>query len=193
MTSPQDEQDITGLIRRWGAGDRQAGDTLFTVVMPELRAIAGRLMRRERSDHTLQPTALVNEIYFRLSRAREIDWHDRKHFFALVARAMRHCLIDYAKAHPNVTFQPLEDCCLQQPSAPFDREFELHLNKLVEGLAQVNPELASVVEYKYYLGLTNEEAAELMGLGLRTFKRRWQEAREWLFERLGGVNDAGDS
>ena len=75
--------------------------------------------------------------------------------------------------------------------AVFVRQLAVH--QLVEGLAQVNPELASVVEYKYYLGLTNEEAAELMGLGLRTFKRRWQEAREWLFERLDGVNDAGDS
>ena len=193
MAAPDPSDDITRLIRLWGAGDRSAGERLFELVLPELREIAGRLMRRERADHTLQPTALVNEIYFRLARARELDWHDRKHFFAIAARAMRHCLIDHSRSHPDVVFEPVEDVAFKLAGVRIDPDFQLGLGLLVEELSKEHPELATIVEYKYYLGLTDEETAEITGLGVRTVKRRWKDARDWLFERLNGVKGAGQS
>ncbi len=100
--------EITQLLHRWSTGDQDAEGRLFELVLPELRVLAARYLRRERSGHTLQPTALVNEAFLRLAAAKDIDWHDRGHFLALAARVMRRHLIDHARSRPDVHFLALD-------------------------------------------------------------------------------------
>src|SRR5438552_501703 len=108
-TGAQNEPgEVTILLQQWRAGDQTAESRLFELLMPELRKIAGHCFRRERQGHILQPTALVNEAFFRLAAAKKIDWHDRGHFLALAARIMRRSLIDHARGRPNVSFLPME-------------------------------------------------------------------------------------
>jgi len=179
------EKDITGLIQLWPAGDRSAESRLFELVLPDLRRIAGNLMRGERNDHTLQPTELVSQIYLKLVAARDRTWENRGHFFALAARAMRNYLIDYARQRPRVDFVSID-------AMPFeglavlsgDPGALLSLDRVLDELARENAEWCRIVELKYFLGLTNEEAAETMGMNVRTFQRRWQDARRWLYLRL---------
>ena len=190
MAGADSSHDLTGLIRLWRAGDRDAERRLFEIVVPHLRQMAGRYMSRERRDHTLQPTELVNEIYFKLSAAREIDWQDRGHFFAIAARAMRHCLIDHARGRPGVHFVPLE-AIAHDGGRPLDPETLLELDLLLDRLKEKDPEQCAIVEMKYFLGLTDEEVSEMLGVRVRTLQRRWQDARKWLFQRLSGeVDDA---
>src|SRR5215471_301732 len=101
--------EITELLQRWRSGDREAEARLFELVQPELKRLARYYMRGERPDHTLQPTALLNETYLKLTGAREVDWRDRRHFFALAARAMRRFLIDYARGRGGSIKLPLDD------------------------------------------------------------------------------------
>src|SRR5215831_195064 len=103
---PTEANEITQLLQAWRQGDRQAETKLFQLLLPDLRRIAGRCFRGERSDHTLQPTALVNEAFLRLASAKKIDWQDRGHFLSLAARVMRHYLIDHARSQPSVKFLP---------------------------------------------------------------------------------------
>lgn len=181
----EQDSDITGLIQLWQAGDRPAEVRLFELVMPDLRRIAQNMLRRERRDHTLQPTELISQVYLKLVAAKNRNWQNRRHFFALAARAMRNYLIDYARSRPNVSLVSLD-------ALPFDGMAEmreepeklLHLNRLLDEFALESPEGCLIVEMKYFLGLTNEEAAETLGMNLRTFQRRWQDARRWLFLRL---------
>src|SRR6267154_2672268 len=100
--------DITQLLQKWREGDREAENELFRLVFPSLRRLAHYLMRGERKGHTLQPTELVDQLYFRLVSAKDRDWQNRAHFFAIAGRAMRRYLIDYARGRPNATIVPLE-------------------------------------------------------------------------------------
>src|SRR5260370_12049880 len=103
-----DPVEITQLLQQWGAGDQQADDRLFDLLLPDLRKIAGRCFRGERLGHTIQPTALVNEAFLRLAKIKNIEWQDRGHFLAVSARIMRRYLLDHAPARPNISFLPLE-------------------------------------------------------------------------------------
>src|SRR5262245_23095633 len=107
-TVASDPGEITQLLHQWRTGDRQAESRLFELLLPDLRKIAGRCFRGERPGHTLQPTALVNEAFLRLAAAKNIEWRDRGHFFALAARIMRRYLIDHARARPSVQFLPMQ-------------------------------------------------------------------------------------
>jgi RNA polymerase sigma factor (TIGR02999 family) len=135
----------------------------------------------------MQPTELVNEIYLKLSSARDRDWRDRRHFFAIAARAMRHCLIDYARGRPSAVVLPL-DTGFDLDPAQADPDFIVHVGKLLDELKEENPEWCTVVELKYFLGLNDQEAAEVMEMPVRTLQRRWQDARRWLFRRLSGAD-----
>src|SRR3954454_11389304 len=104
----RDTGGVTEVLQQWRGGDREAGAELFELLMPELRAIAARCFRGERSGHTLQPTALVNEAFFRLALAKNIDWHDRGHFFAIASVIMRRVLIDHARGRPEAEMLPIE-------------------------------------------------------------------------------------
>ena len=175
--------DVTGLLRRWQTGDREAEAELFELVLPDLQRLARYWMRRERPGHTLQPSALLNEVYIRLVGYRNQNWQDRRHFFAIAARAMRRYLIDYARGRPKAKVVPLGT--LDVPELPGSRrELAIAVDQLLEELAREDPDACSIVEMKFFLGLTDEEASEALNIPVRSLQRSWQAAREWLFRRL---------
>jgi RNA polymerase sigma factor (TIGR02999 family) len=179
--------DITGLLQEWGAGNRGAENELFAIVMPDLRRLARYFMRGERKGHSLQATELVNQVYVRLVGARNQDWRSRRHFFAIAARAMRRHLIDHARGKPSARFTPLDmDDMLPGTSPRLD--LAVTIDSLLEQLAEVQPEWCQIVEVKFFLGLTDDEAAEALAIKLRTLQRGWRDARQWLFERLESGN-----
>jgi RNA polymerase sigma-70 factor (ECF subfamily) len=176
--------EITQLLHRWSTGDQDAEGRLFELVLPELRVLAARYLRRERSGHTLQPTALVNEAFLRLAAAKDIDWHDRGHFLALAARVMRRHLIDHARSRPDVHFLALDGLPEYVLSNHTKLELVVAVDELLDELGKEFPQRRSVVELKFFLGLTDVEASEALNLNLHTFQREWYRARRWLFERL---------
>ena len=183
----QARSEVTELLRLWRAGDPGAEARLFEAVLPTLRIAARYRMSLERRDHTLQATALLNELYLKLTRAREIDWRDRGHFFAVAARAMRRYLIDYARTHRRPPMVDLDDAPETELSLPSGRlEQAILIDRLLDELTDVDKELCSVVEVKFFLGLTDEESAEALHLTRDQFQKRWMRARAWLFERTGG-------
>jgi RNA polymerase sigma factor (TIGR02999 family) len=179
-----EEGEITRLLERWRQGEPGAEGELFSLVMPDLRRLAQYLMSRERKGHSLQATELVDQIYLRLVGAKDRDWQNRSHFFAIAGRAMRRYLIDHARGRPAAQFVALDGMeeFLRGDSARI--ETALSVDRLLEQLAAVHPEWCTVVEVKYFLGLTDEEAADALGMKLRTMQRMWLEARKWLFERM---------
>jgi len=179
--------EITRLLHEWGAGSREAENELFAMVMPDLRRLARYLMRGERKGHSLQATELVNQIYVRLVAAKNQDWRNRRHFFAIAARAMRRYLIDHARARPSVGFASLAIDDLLPGLNPRP-DLALTIDSLLEQMAAVQPEWCQIVEIKYFLGLTDEEAADILGIKLRTLQRGWRDARQYLFERLEPAN-----
>ncbi|HEY7392777.1 MAG TPA: ECF-type sigma factor [Bryobacteraceae bacterium] len=181
---PPEAGDITRLLREWRSGSRDAENQLFDLVMPNLRRLAHYLMRAERKDISLQPTELVNQVYLRLVNAKNRDWQNRQHFFAIAARAMRRYLIDHARGRPKADFIALEGIEDLLPAGSPKAELALTVDQLLDELAKVEPEWCQVVEVKYFLGLTDEEAAEALGMKLRTMQRMWRDARRWLFERV---------
>jgi RNA polymerase sigma-70 factor (ECF subfamily) len=186
---PETDGDITRLLQEWRSGDSEAEHELFALVFPDLRRLAHYFMQRERKGHTLQATELVDQIYFRLVAAKNQDWRNRQHFFAIAARAMRRYLIDHARGRPDADFIGLEGIQKFFPAAGAKIDTVLMLDRLMDQLAAAHPDWCTVVEMKYFLGLTDVEAAEMTGLTVRTMQRRWRDARQWLFERM----DAGDA
>jgi RNA polymerase sigma factor (TIGR02999 family) len=185
-----DSADITRLLHEWGEGSREAENELFAMVMPDLRRLAGYLMRGERKGHSLQATELVNQIYVRLVAARNQDWRNRRHFFAIAARAMRRYLIDHARGRPGVDFTPFGPDDMPA-AASQGLDLAVTIDRLLEQMEATQPEWCQIVEIKYFLGLTDEEAAEALGIKLRTLQRGWRDARHWLFERLESGNASG--
>lgn len=173
--------DITLLLQRWREGSREAENELFTLVTPNLRRLAHYLMKGERKGHTLQATELVDQTYFRLVGAKDRDWQNRAHFFAIAARAMRRHLIDYARGRPEVEVIALEDIKNSLPAQSAKIDLAITVDRLLDQLAETKPEWCRIVEVKYFLGLTDEEAADALGMKLRTMQRMWLDAREWLF------------
>lgn len=176
--------EVTQLLHAWSTGDRSVEDRLFSLVLPDLHKLARHMMSGERRDHSLQPTALMNEAYFRLVGARLRDWENRRHFFAVAARAMRHLLIDHARARPSGAKLPihgLEDL-LRSRDAQLDTGVEI--NALLDEMEKKHPDWCPIVELKFFAGFTDEEAAEALNLQLRTMQRQFSDARRWLFERL---------
>ncbi len=178
--------DITRLLQQWREGDKDAEAHLFELLMPDLRRMADRCFRNERNGHTLQPTALVNEAFLRLARTKNVEWNDRGHFFAIAATIMRRYLIDYARARPNVEILPMEGVPDRFLGAYTKLELAVAVDALLDELEQESRQRRAIVEVKFFLGLTDEEAAQGLNLSLHTFQREWARARRWLFERLGG-------
>jgi RNA polymerase sigma-70 factor (ECF subfamily) len=178
---------VTRLLADVRLGRRDALDRLLPIVHDELRRIASAYMRRERADHTLQPTALVNEAYLRLVDQREIVWQDRAHFVGVAARLMRQILVDHARARAaakragGVDRVPLDETVLVEAERPVDL---LALDEALERLAAMDPALARVVELRYFGGLTTREAAEATGVSTATVEREWATARGWLRREL---------
>ena len=161
-------------------------------MLPKLRRLAHYLMKGERKGHTLQPTELVDQIYFRLVAAKDRDWRNRGHFFAIAARAMRRYLIDHARGRPDEEFVALEGVKDFLPAQTVKIDQAIAVDRLLEQLAETNPEWCKLVEVKYFLGLNDEEAADALGMKLRTMQRMWRDARQWLFEHTE-FNNAGKS
>ena len=178
--------EITRLLHQWREGDRDAESHLFELLMPELRKIADRYFRHERRDHTLQPTALINEAFLRLARTKNIEWNDRGHFFAIAATIMRRYLIDYARGRPGVEMLPMEGLPDRVLGTYNKLELAVAVDALLDELERDSPQRRSIVELKFFLGLTDEEAAQALNLTLHTLQREWARARRWLFERLNG-------
>lgn len=176
--------EVTALLQAWGTGDRSVEDKLFALVLPDLHRVAERLMRGERPDHSFQPTELLNEVYFKLVGARERDWQNRQHFLAVSARAMRHLLIDHARGRPSGQKLPLDGLEGMLPGRPDQLELALAIDSHLNELQTFQPDWCSVVEMKFFMGLTDSEVAEALGVPLRTVQRRFGDARRWLFERL---------
>ncbi len=178
---------VTSLLAELRGGNQTARDELVTLVYPELRRIAARYMRQERPGHTLRTTGLVNELYVRLFAARDDDWQNRAHFFAAVAREMRHILVDYARAR-NAVKRPAGrvQVSLSDVDIP-GRERGEDLVALDEALARLevlNPRAGRVVELRYFAGLGERESAEALAISLSTLKRDWTFAKAWLFDQL---------
>ena len=179
--------EITQILQDWNGGDAEAGERLLPFVYHELKRQARFLMARERSDHTLQPTALVHEAFLKLSNLSEIRWNDRKHFYRFTAQVMRQILVDYARQHAaekrgsRTVRYSIDD--LQIPME--ERAYAvLRLDEALEKLAEVDGKQAQVVELRYFGGMTVAEVAEALEISERSVAREWQEARLWLYLEL---------
>lgn len=184
--------DVTGLLLRWGGGDRGALDALVPLVYDELCRLAAYHLRREHARKTLDTVSLVHEAYLRLVDQRRTAWRDRAQFFSVAAWMMRRILVDrarrhrYAKRGGGRVHLPLDQVCvLEAARAP---EL-LALDEALEALGQVDPALVKVVELRYFGGLSAEEIAAVIGQSSRTVGRRWRLARAWLHDHL----EAGSS
>lgn len=175
---------ITQLLQQWKDGSVEAEKNLMVLALPELRRLARYYLKGERKGISLQSGDLVNEIYIRLVAARDRDWQNRQHFFAFTARAMRRYLINRWRSRPKVAFVAYDGLQSVIPGGRPTLDLAVAVDKLLDELEKRHPELCTVVELKYILGLTDEEAAKALGWTLRTFQRKWQDARRWLFERL---------
>lgn len=179
-----EEGEVTKLLHQWNTGDHAVEERLFELVMPDLHKVAAAMMRRERKDHSLQATALLNEAYMRLATARGNDWQSRKHFFAVAARAMRRLLIDHARGRGSAQKMPFDELAFMLPSTTEDLDTAIEIDTLLKEIERANPVGCSIVELKFFLGFNDEEAAEALGLSLRTLQRQYGDVRRWLFERL---------
>lgn len=181
--------EVTQMLEKWREGDPEVLERLMPLVYGQLHRIAKGYMRHERDDHTLQPTALVNEVYMRLLNQRKITWHDRGHFFTFAARMMRNILKDHARAHlaerrggPGAIRLPLTDevAWVGTSSAEI-----LDLNRALDKLEQLDQRKAQLVELRFFLALTMEETAEVLSISLATAERDLKFSRSWLFHELG--------
>ena len=178
--------EVTQILKAMRSGDAKAVEDLFPLVYAELHRLARAYMRRERPDHTLQATALINEAYLRLVR-EEVDWNSRSHFIGVAANVMRRVLVDYARAHKaNRRDGGLKRVELHEDLAVYAdqlKEVEL-IDEALTRLAELNPRQARVVELRYFGGLSVEEIAALLEIAPRSVKRDWSLARIWLFREL---------
>lgn len=187
MTTLASSQSLTELLLEWRAGDNDALDRLTPLVYDELRRIAHRYMRRERSGHTLQTTALVNEAYVRLVDEKRIDWESRSHFFAVMARVMRHVLTDHARRRNFVKHGgELKQASLTESDLmSVERASELvALDEALLQLASIDLRKSQVVELRYFGGLSLEETADVLAISVMTVRRDWRGAKAWLFREL---------
>ena len=185
MASPG---DVTALLGDWSRGNRTALNQLLPLVYAELRRVAARQLRGERANHTLQPTALVHEVYIRLIGQRQVDWQNRAHFFGVAAQVMRRILVDHARRHgafkrgegiPCVSIDDAKEVATSNGIAI------LALDQALAGLEKVDSELARIVELRAFGGLTIEEAAHVLSVSPSTAKRDWRTAKAWLNRELG--------
>ena len=181
---PEQVGEITELLHQWRQGDAEAENELFRRLNTDLRRLAHYLIKGEPKGNVLQATELVDQIYLRLVAAKDRDWQNRQHFFAIAARAMRRYLIDQARARGDteiVGFEKLEPFI---PANSTKVGFAITVDRLLNQLAEHQPQWCNLVELKYFVGLSDEETAEVMGIKLRTMQRMWSDARQWLFEQL---------
>ena len=182
-------RDVTALLGDWSRGNRTALDQLLPLVYAELRRVAARQLRNERAAHTLQPTALVHEVYIRLVDQRQVDWQNRAHFFGVSAQVMRRILVDHARRH-SASKRGEGVCCVsideaKDVAAASNETPILALDHALDRLEKVDSALAKIVELRAFGGLTIEEAAHVLSVSPSTVKRDWRTAKAWLNRELG--------
>lgn len=180
--------EITQMLLELTEGNQEVVNKILPHIYDELRRLAGGYLRRERSDHTLQPTALVHEAYMKLIDQNRVKWKNRAHFFGIAAQVMRRILLDHARKHQadkrggEAEILPLEEEILV---VSHDKSAELiALDDALEALAQLDPQKARVVELRYFGGLSIEETAEVTGVSVPTVNRQWRMAKAWLYSQL---------
>jgi RNA polymerase sigma factor (TIGR02999 family) len=186
--------DVTQLLVNWSHGDQQALEELMPLVYGELRRLASAHLRRERPNHTLQSTALVNEAFMRLVNQHNVEWRNRAHFYGIAAQMIRRILVDYARSQhaekrgAGAVKLELDEAMAVAQQAP-DVDL-LGLNDALERLAGLDERQSRIVELRFFAGLSIEETAEVMHLSPASIKREWQTARAWLYREMnspGGV------
>ena len=181
------QHEITQLLAEWSEGNQSALDELYPLVYDELHRLARRYMSRERQDHTLQTTALINEAYVRLVDQKNVHWANRSHFFAISAQIMRRILIDHARRHAyakrggGAQQVSLEEAAIVSRAAGAEL---LRLDEALKSLAHMDPRRSQVVELRYFGGLNNEEIAGVLNISENTVTRDWNMARAWLHQQL---------
>jgi RNA polymerase sigma factor (TIGR02999 family) len=181
------QEDITRLLIAWSNGDREALSKLTPLVYDQLRLMASRFMQRERPDHTLQPTALVNEAFLRLVKQKGIKWQNRAHFFGISAKLMRQILVEHARSYQTAK-RDSGGPKLSLDEAMFVPEEKgvdiLALDDALTRLADFDPEKSRIVELRFFGGLNIEETAEVIGVSPATIKREWSVAKAWLHSEI---------
>jgi RNA polymerase sigma factor (TIGR02999 family) len=186
-TGDDDTRPITDLLLELRSGDAAALDRLFPLVYEELRRVAHRQLRAERGEHTLGTTGLVHEAYLRLVDQTRVEYRDRRHFFALAARAMRRVLVDYARRYrAQKRGGDQRPVSLDEASVPAGERADnvLALDDALSRLADVDARLSQIVECRFFGGLSEEETAEVVGVNARTVRRDWVKAKTWLSREL---------
>jgi RNA polymerase sigma factor (TIGR02999 family) len=186
--------EVTLMLQAWTAGDQAALEKLTPLVEAELRRLAHHYLARERSDHTLQTTALINEAWLRLIDWKQVSWQNRAHFFGVSARLMRYILVDFARARkqhkrggaaPHVSLD-------EAAAVSADRSDDLvALDDALQALARYDPRKCQIVELRFFGGLTVDETAEAMRLSPITIIREWNKAKAWLYQELNPEPDDG--
>jgi RNA polymerase sigma factor (TIGR02999 family) len=185
--APTSAHTVTELLRAWNEGEEAARDELVGLVERELHRLARAYMRRERQGHTLQATALVNEVFLRLAYTPNPRWQDRAHFVGIAARLMRQVLVDHARSRGyrkrggGVQRVPLENVPLVTPEPELD---VLAVDRALEAFVKIDPRKSQVVELRFFGGLSVEETAEVLGISVETVKRDWRVAKLWLSREL---------
>lgn len=185
----EETQEVTGLLQQWSAGDSDALEKLTPIIYAELHRIAKRYINRERKDHTLQTTALVNEAYLRLIDWKTARWENRAHFFGVSAQLMRRILVDFARKRPKRNNEEVRHVSLENAfvvSAEKDADLVALDEALIE-LARFDERKAKIVELRFFGGLSVEETAEVLKLSQVTIIREWNKAKAWLYRELSNV------
>ncbi len=185
--SEQQISEITQILQDWNSGSEDAKERLLPFVYNELKRQARFLMSRERSNHTLQPTALVHEAFMKLAQQSGIDWQNRSHFYGIASRLMRQILIDHARLYAadkrgnNPIHFSIDDLQI-----PVEQRADsiLILNEILDRLAEFDEQQAQIVEMRFFGGMKNNEIAEALEISERTVGREWQSAKLWLFREL---------
>jgi RNA polymerase sigma-70 factor (ECF subfamily) len=179
-------QQLTRLLVAWSNGEASALEELTPLIYDELRSLARRYMRRERSDHTLQNTALVHEAYLRLIE-QDVQWNSRLHFFAIAAQMMRRILVDHARAHSaekRGAGMPRVSLDVEVASSQKEEIDLLALDEALDRLSAVDPQRSRIVELRFFGGLSKEECAQVMGISPATVQRQWAGTKAWLHHEL---------
>ncbi|HXU33945.1 MAG TPA: ECF-type sigma factor [Thermoanaerobaculia bacterium] len=185
-----DSNDVTELLHLWSRGDASVLGQIIPLVFEDLRAMARRHLARESSDHTLQPTALVNELYLRLIGQTRVQWQNRQQFFAIAATLMRRILVDHAKGKHaekrggNLLKVPLDDVDGAKLIAEAHGTDVVALGEALEKLRELSPRQAQIVDLHFYMGLSFDEVAEVLEVSVTTVKRDWQMARRFLLREI---------
>lgn len=184
--------EVTQLLLAWSGGDETALEKLTPLVYRELHRLAQRYMSRERQEHTLQTTALVNELYLRLVDSNQMRWQNRAHFFAVSAQLMRHILVDFARSRKNIKRggEIVKVSLDEAPQISAEQDPNLiALDEALDVLAAVDPRKAQVIELRFFGGLSIEEAAEVLEISPDTVMRDWRLAKLWLLRELADKGD----